>query len=204
MLAVRASQEAEALGASAVMSTPPAKSLSDSEVLAYFKAIDEAVNVPIVVQVMTEVPLSIDLLALLVREVPGVRYAKVENSPPGKSVAEAVAEIGDQLTIIGGASGSELIEELAAGSQGTMPHAARAGSFVRIWDQWHAGEHDAARETWQREIAPILAIGPAVHKELLRREGVIKHSHFRAPADHHLDAAALRQLDQVCEALGIG
>ena len=97
-----------------------------------------------------------------------------------------------------------MIEELADGSQGTMPHAARAASFVRIWNLWHAGQRDAARETWQREIAPILAIGPAVHKEILRREGVIEHSHFRAPAEHHLYADALQQLDKVCEALGIG
>ena len=143
-------------------------------------------------------------MAALADAVPQVQYAKVESAPPAESVAEAIDKAGDQVTIIGGASGSALIEELAAGSQGTMPHATLAASFVRVWDLWHEGRREAARETWQREIVPLNAIGPAVYKEMLRRQGVIAHAHFRAPAEHRLDAEGLRKLDQLCETLGIG
>ena len=204
VLAVRASQEAEALGAAAVMLIPPANGLSESELHGYFRAVAASVRIPIVVQVMTGAHLSGDELAALARAVPQIQYAKVESAPPAESVAEAIDKAGDRVTIIGGASGGALIEELEIGSRGTMPHATLVGSFVRIWDLWHAGRRQAANETWQREIVPLNAIGAAVYKEMLRREGVIAHSHFRAPAEHRLDAAALRRLDQLCETLGIG
>lgn len=204
VLAVRASQESEALGASAVMLIPPANGLAESELHGYFAAVAASIRIPIVVQVMTGAHLSGDELAALARAVPQIQYAKVESAPPAESVAEAIARAGDRVTIIGGASGSALIEELEIGSQGTMPHAALVGSFARIWDLWHAGERDAARETWQREIVPLNAIGGAVYKEMLRREGVIAHSHFRSPAESRLDAEALRELDRLCETLGIG
>ena len=204
MLAVHASQEAEALGASAVMLIPPANGLPESELHGYFRAVAAAVRLPIVVQVMTGAHLSGDELASLARAVPEVQYAKVESAPPAESVAEAIDKAGDVVTIIGGASGSALIEELEFGSQGTMPHATLVGSFVRVWDLWHDGRRQAARETWQREIAPLNAIGGAVYKEMLKREGVIAHGHFRAPAESRLDAEALRKLDRLCETLGIG
>ncbi len=204
VLAARASREAEALGASAVMLIPPANGLPEAEIHGYFRAVAAAIRIPIVVQVMTGAHLSGDELAALARAVPQVQFAKVESAPPAESVAEAIAKAGDRVTIIGGASGSALIEELDIGSRGTMPHAALVGSFVRIWDLWHAGRREDARETWQREIAPLNAIGGAVYKEMLRREGVIAHSHFRAPAESQLDNEALRKLDRLCETLGIG
>ncbi len=204
VLAVRASQEAEALGASAVMLIPPANGLAEAELHGYFRAVAASIRIPIVMQVMTGAHLSGDELAALAQAVPQIQYAKVESAPPAESVADATAKAGDRVTIIGGASGGALIEELVAGSQGTMPHAALVGSFARIWDLWHAGNREAARETWQREIAPLNAIGGAVYKEMLRREGVIAHSHFRAPAESRLDAEALQKLDQLCETLGIG
>ena len=203
-LAVRASQEAEALGASAVMLIPPANGLPEAELHGYFRGVAAAIRIPIVVQVMTGAHLSGDELAALARATPQIQYAKVESAPPAESVAEAIDKAGDRVTIIGGASGGALIEELEIGSQGTMPHATLVGSFVRIWDLWHTGEREAARETWQREIVPLNAIGGAVYKEMLRREGVIAHSHFRAPAESHLDAEALHKLDRLCETLGIG
>ena len=204
VLAVRASREAEALGASAVMLIPPANGLAEAELHGYFRAVAASIRIPIVVQVMTGAHLSGDELAALARTVPQIQYAKVESAPPAESVAEAIDKAGDWVTIIGGASGGALIEELEIGSQGTMPHATLVGSFVRIWDLWHAGRREAARDIWQREIVPLNAIGGAVYKEMLRREGVIAHSHFRAPAESHLDSEARRKLDRLCETLGIG
>jgi dihydrodipicolinate synthase/N-acetylneuraminate lyase len=42
-----------------------------------------------------------------------------------------------------------------------------------------------------------------VQKEILRRKGIIKSAHVRAPADP-LDADTAADLDAVCERLGIG
>ena len=61
-----------------------------------------------------------------------------------------------------------------------------------------------------REIAPLaklatagIRLGHTVHKELLRRRGVIRSSLVRAPSDA-LDEITRRELDAVCDRLGIG
>ncbi|MGI9148387.1 MAG: hypothetical protein ACR2IK_17865 [Chloroflexota bacterium] len=48
-----------------------------------------------------------------------------------------------------------------------------------------------------------LRLGHTIHKELLRRRGVIRHAHVRAPSDR-LDEITTRELDTICDRLGIG
>ena len=87
---------------------------------AHFKALSDAVSVPIFVQ-EAGTSLGGALLREIAEETERVRYAKVENAPPAQKVYEAVQHGGDLVTVFGGASGSFLIEELRRGSQGTMP-----------------------------------------------------------------------------------
>jgi dihydrodipicolinate synthase/N-acetylneuraminate lyase len=47
-----------------------------------------------------------------------------------------------------------------------------------------------------------LRVGHTIHKEVLRRAGVIASSRVRAPADP-LDAVTMRELDAICERLGV-
>jgi hypothetical protein len=46
-------------------------------------------------------------------------------------------------------------------------------------------------------------LGHTVHKEILRRRGIFRSARVRAPSDP-LDAVTARELQQVCERLGIG
>ena len=200
---VQYSQQTEDLGVTAVMCTPPAADVPVDEKKAYFKTISDAVSVPIFVQ-EAGTSLGGALLRQIAEESERVRYAKVENAPPAQKVYEAIRHGGDLVTVFGGASGSYLIEELRRGSQGTMPWPSRPQPFVQVWDLWQSGEETAAREVWEREIAPILRVGGLVHKEILYREGVIKSPRWRSPAPAPLDDMAQRELDEVCERLGIG
>ena len=200
---VQYSQQTEDLGVTAVMCTPPASDVPVDEKKAYFKTISDAVSVPIFVQ-EAGTSLGGALLRQIAEESERVRYAKVENAPPAQKVYEAIQHGGDLVTVFGGASGSYLIEELRRGSQGTMPWPSRPQPFVQVWDLWQSGEETAAREVWEREIAPILRVGGLVHKEILHREGVIKSPRWRSPAPAPLDDMAQRELDEVCERLGIG
>ncbi len=200
---VQYSRQTEALGVTAVMCTPPAADVPAEEKRAYFKAISDAVSVPIFVQ---EAGTSLGgvLLRQIAEESEQVRYAKVENAPPAQKVYEAVQHGGDLVTVFGGASGTYLIEELRRGSQGTMPWASQPHAFVQVWDHWQAGDETAAREVWEREIAPILRVGGLIHKEILYRKGIIKSARWRSPQPAPLDDMAQRELDEVCERLGIG
>ncbi len=199
---VQYSQQTEELGVTAVMCTPPAADVPVDEKKAHFKALSDAVGVPIFVQ-EAGTSLGGALLREIAEESERVRYAKVENAPPAQKVCEAIQHGGDLVTVFGGASGTYLIEELRRGSQGTMPWPSHPHAFVQVWDLWQAGDETAAREVWEREIAPILRVGGLVHKEILYRKGIIKSARWRSPQPALLDDVGQQELDEVCERLGI-
>lgn len=207
--AVYYSQQAQEWGASAVMCTPPA-SVTGTEIRSYFKAISDAVRVPVFIQDTAAAPVSAGLTRQIAEESERVRYSKVESAPPAQKVQEAVRHNRGLVTIFGGAGATFLLEELRRGSVGTMPWPDTPHSFVKVWNHWQAGEEKQAIEVYERELAPLihlaatgLRIGHSVHKEVLRRRGIFRTAHVRAPADP-LDELTLRELDMVCERLGIG
>jgi 4-hydroxy-tetrahydrodipicolinate synthase len=204
--AVVYSREAESLGASAVMCLPPAAA-SATEIRAYFKAISDAVTVPIFIQDTATSPVSASLMRQLADESEHVRYAKVESPPQPRQVQQAVQLGGDRLTVFGGAGGTYLVEELQRGAVGTMPWPSQPHAFVRIWDAWLADDARLAREIHSRAIVPLarlattgIGMGHTIHKELLRRQGVFRSARVRAPSDP-LDALTARELDELCEQL---
>ena len=207
--AVLYSKEAEAQGASAVMCIPPAAATA-SEIRSYFKAVSDAVSVPIFIQDVATVSVSATLIRQMAEESERVRYAKIESPPQPVKVADAVAKSQGLVTIFGGASGTFLIEELRRGSVGTMPFPTQLPAFVAVWDRFQAGDLSGARDVFERDILPLLRVsstgvrlGHLVHKEVLRRQGVIKCAKVRAPADP-LDDWTKRELDEVLDRLGIG
>jgi dihydrodipicolinate synthase/N-acetylneuraminate lyase len=93
-----------------------------------------------------------------------------------------------------------------------MPWPSQPHAFVRIWDAWQGGDARAAREIHAHEIVPVarlaatglgIGLSHTIHKELLRRRGVIHSARVRAPSDP-LDALIVRELDEVCDQLGLG
>ena len=199
--AVLFSRQAEDQGADGVMSLPPETTAAGKR--AYFKAISDAVGIPVFVQEAGTGVLGGPLLRQVAEECGRVRYAKVESGPPVK-IHEAVKHGEGLVTVFGGASGTHLIEELRRGSQGTMPWASQPHAFVKVWNHWQANEAEEAREVWEREILPILRLGGVVHKEILYRRGVIACPRFRAPGPEPLDEVTQREFDELCERLGIG
>ena len=202
-VAVEYSRQAADLGVDALMSLPPAGATADQS-RAYFKAISDAVDIPIFFLEAGDA-LGGLLMRQIAEESEHLRYAKVESSPAPHKVGEAVEHGAGLITVMGGASGTHLIEELRRGSQGTMPWPSLPGAFAQVWDQWQAGEEVAARQTWEREILPVIRIGGLVHKEILYRRGVIATPRFRAPNPAvALDETTQREFDEVCDRLGIG
>jgi dihydrodipicolinate synthase/N-acetylneuraminate lyase len=199
---VACSEQAQDLGADAVMCVPPEASAEETR--AYFKAVADAVEVPIFVQEAAPA-IGAALMRQIADETGGkLRYAKVENAPQPKMIEAAVKAAEGKITVFGGASGSCLIEELRRGSRGTMPWPSRPRSFARVWEHWEAGEEAAAEEVWAQEIHPVLRIQGLVHKQILYREGVIATPLFRSPQPPPLDATTQREFDALCERLDIG
>jgi 4-hydroxy-tetrahydrodipicolinate synthase len=202
------SRQAEDLGASAVMCLPPTPA-SATETRAYFQAISKAVSIPVIIQDTITNPVSATVMRQIAEESEHVRYAKVETPPQPAQVAAAVTAAGGQFAVFGGAGGTFFIDELRRGAVGSMPWPSQPRTFAAIWERWQAGDQQGAREVHEREILPLamlslagLRVGHAVHKELLRRQGVIRSSRVRSPSDL-LDAQTQRDFDELCERLGV-
>jgi dihydrodipicolinate synthase/N-acetylneuraminate lyase len=144
LTAVLASQDAEARGAQAVMCVPPATGCSASKIRSYFKAISDAVTVPMFVQDTLQVPVSGALIRQIADESERVRCAKVESPPQPRKVQEAVEHTAGLMTIFGAAGGAFLIEELRRGSVGTMPWSSTPHAFVQVWSCWQARDVEQA------------------------------------------------------------
>jgi 4-hydroxy-tetrahydrodipicolinate synthase len=118
-----------------------------------------------------------------------------------------VATAGDRLTIFGGAGGGYFIEELQRGSSGTMPFCSQPEAFVEIWNLCQDGDTGAARDVFNRMIAPIAHVSGQgngiyyhVHKEILRRRGVIRTAKVRSPAPP-VDAQTRQEIETLIDAL---
>lgn len=189
-LAVQYSRRAEELGADALMIIPPNfMPAGTGEVLEYYKAISDAVSIPIFLQDVPSAPIPAGLAWQLAETCEHVRYIKVETVPITTKVADMVAKGGDQLTVFGGAGGGYFIEELRRGSRGTMPFCSQPEAFVQVWQLVQSGDEETARTVFDHVIAPINRIASQgagifyhVHKELLRQRGVIATNKVRSPA----------------------
>jgi 4-hydroxy-tetrahydrodipicolinate synthase len=207
-LAVFYSRSAEQNGADALMVIPPAfMPAGPDEVREYYRAISNAVGLPIFIQDTPSAPVSAGLARQIAEECQSVRYIKVESLPITSRVAGMVANAGDRLIVFGGAGGSYLIEELRRGSAGTMPFCSQPEAFVAVWNLCQSGDERAARELFERTIAPVNRIATQgsgifyhVHKEILRQRGVIRTAVVRGPAPA-IDQLTQRELQQVIDQL---
>jgi len=200
------SRQAKALGAAAVMVSPPRMpKLNSNAVVAHYKALADAVDLPIVVQdypPITGFAMEPALLARIAKEIPSARTIKLEDPPtPFKTARILEASAGTPVQIFGGLGGVFLLEELISGATGAMTGFAFPEILVKIMTHWNAGERDAAADVFYRAV-PLMrfefqeGIGMAIRKEVLRRRGVLASAATRGPAGA-LDAPTRQSLDRV-------
>jgi 4-hydroxy-tetrahydrodipicolinate synthase len=200
------SRQAKQFGAAAVMVSPPRMAkLNSAAVVNHYKALADAVDVPIVVQdypPITGFAMEPALLARIAKEIPSARTIKLEDPPtPFKTARILEASAGTPVQIFGGLGAVFLLEELISGATGAMTGFAFPEILVRIMKHWRAGEHDAAADVFYRAV-PLMrfefqeGIGMAIRKEVLRRRGALASAATRAPAGG-LDAPTKQALDRV-------
>ena len=207
-LAVHYSRRAQEMGAAGLMCTPPGPGFSVGEVVGYFKAISDAVALPVVIQDTPAMPVSASSIRAIAESCAQVTYAKVESVPPATQVYKAVRDAGDVVEVFGGAGGGQFLQELLRGSIGTMPFPSSARAFVEVWNLWRSGDAVGAATVFDAQIAPLLSIqvgglGGAhqVHKEALRRQGVIRNSYVRPPMEQ-LDPMTREDLETAFNRMG--
>jgi 4-hydroxy-tetrahydrodipicolinate synthase len=209
--AVALSREAEGAGADGLMILPPYFLRPDARgVYEYYREISQAVTIPIMIQDvphLTQVSMGAQLLAQMGREISRVRYVKVEAPPTAIKVSEVLEQNCGPLGVFGGLNGHFLIEELDRGARGTMPGSDMADMFVRVWNLYQAGDHNAARNEFNRYLPLIRyelqpGLGVSVMKHNLHAGGIIASPRVRHPTNS-IDLRCQRELEKVREGLDL-
>lgn len=201
---------AQTAGADALMVMPPAMgSPSIDAVVEYFAAVDEAAEIPVMVQDnpgWTGVNLPPTVYRRLA-DLDGVRYVKVETRHPPTTMDHIRAAVGDRLALFGGLAGNWLPEELARGVAGTMPASIMPQVYVRVWELWTIGSHKEALATFNRyhpaiRVSGAPTVGIAMAKYLLASIGVISGGHVRSPL-RELSPQDRDDVDRICAELDL-
>ncbi|XYH93659.1 dihydrodipicolinate synthase family protein [Sorangium sp. So ce1128] len=193
-IAAERARRAAAAGASLLMLMPPyhGTGLKADEIamVEHFAAVAEAGRIPIMVQdaPLSGVALSVPFLVRLAREVPEVRYFKVE-VPGTAAKLRALIETGGDA-IEGPFDGEEsitLMADLDAGATGTMSSALLPDLIKPVVEHHRAGRRKEAAAEYAR-ILPLInyenrQCGLRAAKAAMAEGGVIRSDAVRHPLE---------------------
>ena len=203
---VEGCRRAVSMNASAVMISPPRMpKLNSDAIVAHYKSVASAIDLPIVVQdypPTSGYPVEPALLLRIASEVPAARTIKLEDPPTPLKISRILRDAGDmKLEILGGLGGAYFFEELLAGASGVMTGFAFPEMLVEVFTHFHSGEVDNAADAFYR-YTPLLrfeaqeGIGLAIRKEVLRQRGALQTSNVRSPGPNLSESTRLA-LDHV-------
>jgi 4-hydroxy-tetrahydrodipicolinate synthase len=207
---IAASAEAQEAGAAGLMIAPPTFVQPGAALTEHYQRIAEAVDLPIVLQdfpLVNGVTMSPRAMADLVRAVPAITTVKLEDVPAPQRIAQTLALLDGQATIVGGLGGMYLLDELRRGGSGTMTGFAYPEVLIEIWQAWDAGDRRRATEAYYQYL-PLLVfegqpkLGVAIRKDILRRRGLIASATVRRPG-LQLDAGTAADLTETLEYLRV-
>ena len=210
-VSVNYAKSAQDLGASALMIKPPSfAQLPTSDVMAYYVAIAEAIDIPIFMQDVPGAAVPPPLAIQLANAHENLCYIKVEVAPSVPRFADLVARTGASgLIPFGGSGGQFLLEEARRGSQGSMPWSVIPDVYARVWDDFQSGNELDAETQYRRyaalsrTIAQGMGFAMWVNDHILIRRGVFQAtSQPRQPAPKP-DDQSFKELDAILEELDL-
>ena len=215
-IAADRARKAAAAGARMIMLMPPYHGTGlradETGMIEHFARVAEAAGVPIMVQdaPLSGVALSVPLLLRLAREVPLVRYFKIEVPQAAAKLRALIAAGGPEIE--GPFDGEEaitLMADLDAGATGTMT-SALAPDLVKVVVEAHAAGDRAAAARQYARILPLInyenrQCGLRAAKTVMMEGGVIRSDVVRHPMDqlHPATRAGLLDLAREVEPLAL-
>ena len=204
---------AEKAGCDAVMAAPPLSSrLPDGNLFDHFRAIADAVNIPVIVQdasgyVGQSIPVGV-CVKLLERYGPEKILFKPEAAPNGPTLSSLRDATSGRATIFEGSGGIFLIDSFRRGIAGTMPGMDLLDGVVAIWKALQRGDE----ETAYRVYFPVCAIVAlqlqagldgflAIEKYLMHKRGLFPNVRRRKPYGWELDAETAAEVDRLYDRL---
>lgn len=208
--AERAKRAAQA-GASIIMVMPPYHGatlrVDETAMFDFFAQVAASANVPVMIQdaPLSGVTLSVPFLVRVARELPLVRYFKIETPQAAAKLRALIAAGGD--VIEGPFDGEEaitLLPDLDAGATGTMSSALLPDLIRTVFDDFRAGRRDEARAGYAR-ILPLVnyenrQCGLRAAKTVMMEGGVIKSDAVRRPLEPLAPATRAELLELAREA----
>ncbi|MCC6392463.1 MAG: dihydrodipicolinate synthase family protein [Bryobacterales bacterium] len=197
-------RHAEKIGADGLHALGPSDGTSDPEILAdYFGAIASVSKLPLSVQVSTP-GMTTDFLLRLADKLPTVRILKLEGGDVPHDVTRVVKERKRTLIPSTGGGAMNLWNEMERGSGGTMAGAGFADIQAQIWDWFHEGKKKEAHDLFLKFLQSAVLerrTTYVIQKEVLRRRGIFRTVVMRRTRKFTMDAADLKELDEIMEAL---
>lgn len=199
---------AEKAGADAVMAVPPfTVSAPAMEKFEYFRAIHDAIGIPLVVQdasgYMGGESMPVDLMASMSEELGPRIYYKPEGLPTGPDITALQEKLEGEAVIFEGSGGFLLIDSYRRGVSGTMSGSDLIHAIVEIWRALERGDDDRAYEVYFPLAAIVFLQSPnldtylAIEKYLLVKQGVFKNTRVRRPSAFDLDSATAAEIDRL-------
>ena len=180
---------AERMGADMLMVCSPIYgSLSAAQLFDYYRAVADAVSLPIIVQDTgaSSDKYSAEFIAKLAREIPTVGYAKTE----GKNFLERACRLmelaGDDIQVIGGAAGFHMIQLLRRGVLAYMTGTEAADIHGGVISAYLSGDVDRAVSLYYTTLLPYLELfnlnNRPMLKYMLHKRGVLVNQNPVPPA----------------------
>jgi len=202
--AMEFARHAEKIGADGLHALGPSDGTSDPEILTdYFTAIASVSRLPLSIQVSTA-GMTTDFLLRLADQLPTLKILKLEGSNVPHDVTKVIRERKRALIPSTGGGAMNLMNEMERGSGGTMAGAGFADIQAEVWDLFHAGKKGEAQSLFMKFLlAAVLErrTGYVLQKEILRRRGIFQTVTMRTTRRFTMDAADLKELDQIMEML---
>ena len=188
MGAIEQAIEAEELGVDAVF-VAPINIQSDNAIYEHYKAIKEAVSIPVALHdlpnMFDSIIMTPELIARMAKD--GVsNYIKLEEVPTGPKISKTLALSDGKMNIFGGLGAVYFLEEMQRGCKGIMSGFSFPEVLVKIYNQFTSGDKDGAAATFDKyaslfryEFQP--GPGLAFRKHVYKKRGIFTSDFIRPP-----------------------
>lgn len=202
-------------GCDAMMAIPPVSTaLPSDQLLEYFAALAESVDLPLIVQdasgyVGRPIPLEV-CIQLLDRFGPDKILFKPESNPVGPRLSALREASGGRARIFDGSGGLSLVDCYRRGIVGTMPGMEFLEGIMALWTALQHGDERAI----YRLYLPICALVSlqlqagldgflAIEKYVLAKRGLFETDVRRKPYAWEMDEETRRELERLLEQLDV-
>lgn len=197
-------RHAEKIGADGIHALGPTDGGGDSEILAdYFRSIASVTKLPMCIQV-SNAGMSTDFLLRMADQIPTLTILKLEAGDVPHDVTRVLRERKRPVVPSTGGGAMNLLNEMERGSGGTMAGAGLADVQAEIWDLFQAGKKKESADLFAKFLPSAVLerrVTYVIQKEILRRRGIFRTVVMRNTRRFPMDAADLRELDQIMENL---